>query len=121
MGPKLVHTIAPRPQRLLVLRSEDYFERPLRSVRRVWRLLGLRAPTDAERAAAERPAPRDEAQQVRDEHGEPPAAALASVRRFYRPFNARLAEQLDDAAFTWEDRQPPQVETTGSPPSLRAR
>ena len=26
-----------------------------------WRLLGLRAPTDAERAAAERPAPRDEA------------------------------------------------------------
>jgi len=111
-----------RPQRLLVLRSEDYFERPLRSVRRVWRLLGLRAPTDAERVAAERPTPRDEAQQVRDEHGEPPAAALAAVRRFYRPFNARLAEQLDDPAFTWEDRQPPQVETTvGSPPSLRAR
>ena len=31
-----------RPQRLLVLRTEDYFARPLRGVRQVWR---LRTPT----------------------------------------------------------------------------
>ena len=30
-----------RPQRLLVLRTEDYFARPLRGVRQVWRLLTL--------------------------------------------------------------------------------
>ena len=50
---------------------------------------------------AEAVAPSDELAQVRNEHGEPPAAAIASVRRFYAPFNAQLAEQLNDRAFLW--------------------
>ena len=90
-----------KPQRLLVLRSEDYFAKPLRAVKQVWRLLGLRQPSDAEKRAAEAVAPSDELAQVRNEHGEPPAAAIASVRRFYAPFNAQLAEQLNDRAFLW--------------------
>ena len=90
-----------KPQRLLVLRTEDYFGRPLRGVRRVWRLLGLRPPTETERFEAEGGATKDELQQVRAQHGEPPAAAFAQVREFYAPFNRALAAQLDDLAFVW--------------------
>ena len=91
-----------KPPRLLVLRTEDHFARPLRGVRRVWRLLGLRAPTDAERQEAEGVAPKDELAQVRQEHGEPPPAALARGREVYAPFNRALSEQLNEGAFLWK-------------------
>jgi hypothetical protein len=69
----------------------------------VWRLLGLRQPTDTERREAEGGAAKDELQQVREQHGEPPAAAFARVREFYAPFNTALAVQLDDRRFLWSD------------------
>jgi len=69
--------------RLVVRRSEEYFGRPLRLVRRVWRLLGLRAPSASERRAVEAMRPRDELQQVVAEHGEPPSETLRRVRAFY--------------------------------------
>ena len=71
------------------------------NVRQVWRLLGLRPPTDTERREAEGGAAKDELQQVRGQHGEPPAAAFARVREFYAPFNSALASQLGDRAFLW--------------------
>ena len=64
----------------------------------MWRLLGLRPPTDTERREAEGGATKDELQQMRAQHGEPPAAAFARVRAFYAPFNTALASQLDDRA-----------------------
>ena len=71
------------------------------NVRQVWRLLGLRPPTDTERREAEGGAAKDELQQVRVQHGDPPAAAFARVREFYAPFNSALASQLGDRAFLW--------------------
>ena len=74
---------------------------PHPDARQVWRLLGLRPPTESERREAEGGAAKDELEQVRAEHGEPPAAPFARVRAFYAPFNAALAAQLGDRAFLW--------------------
>ena len=70
----------------------------------MWRLLGLRPPTDTERREAEGGATKDELQQVREQHGEPPAAAFARVREFYAPFNRALATQLGTEAFEWRQK-----------------
>ena len=83
-------------QRLLVFRAERYFARPARVLHRVWRALGLRAPTDDERAAADAVRPRDELADVVAKHGEPPAEALARVRAFYAPGVRALSELLGD-------------------------
>ena len=83
-------------QRLLVFRAERYFARPARVLHRVWRALGLRAPTDDERAAADAVRPRDELADVVAKHGEPPAEALARARAFYAPGVRTLSELLGD-------------------------
>jgi hypothetical protein len=45
---------------------------------------------------------RDEARSVAAAHGLPTAQELASVRRFYAPFNQELARLLGDVSFLWK-------------------
>lgn len=66
-------------ERLLVMRSEDYFRAPARAVARMWRWLGLRVTPKAREAAA-RVEIKDERTKVVEERGMPPRAALAAVR-----------------------------------------
>lgn len=54
---------------------------------------------------AEREPIRDEASSISVAHGMPTAQALEDVRRFYAPFNARLAELLGDHQFLWNSER----------------
>jgi hypothetical protein len=88
------------PERLTVLRSEDYFGHVAQvkppPLAFLWRWLHLAEPTERDwRAAAAHAA----------EDG--PLEAMttdmrALVDTFYAPFNQRLAEQLEDDAFLWK-------------------
>ncbi len=89
------------PSRLLVMRTEDYIAAPGKALRRVAKVVGLRPFTHAElRAATSLPSVDELARQSR-EHGEPPPAEAAAVRRWYRPFNQALAAQLGSDDFLW--------------------
>eukprot|EP00966_Prymnesium_polylepis_P165789 3832226-Prymnesium_polylepis.1 len=87
---------------LHVVRTEDYFQNPLRALRRVVRHLNLpQLAPDAQRAAeGERNG--DEARAVAASHGMPSPSELEPVRRFYAPFNQDLARLLGDKAFLWQ-------------------
>lgn len=86
---------------LLVMRTEDQIAHPVRVVRRAAAHLGLRALTPAELEAVRAVRAEDELDRVRERHGMPSEMVLSRVRRFYRPFNRALAQQLDDDAFLW--------------------
>ena len=101
------------PHRLLILRSEDYAARPVPTLQRVVRLLGLRRFAKDEAAAAAAVESTDELTRVVGKQGLPPRAEAAAVRRWYAPYNSALAAMLRDDAFLWpehamvEDAPPP--------------
>lgn len=90
---------------LLIVRTEDYLERPLKTLRRAIRHLGLRPPTADEARRMGTLRSHDELRRVSHEHGMPPAHVLEQVRSFYHPFNRALASMLDNPAFLWPTRQ----------------
>ncbi|KAL1503007.1 hypothetical protein AB1Y20_011076 [Prymnesium parvum] len=84
---------------LLVMRTEDYLNNPLRALRRVTRHLELPQLTAEGMRAAERERSRDEALVLHD--GMPSPEEMRGVRKFYEPFNVELARLLGDRAFLW--------------------
>ena len=89
---------------LLVMRSEDQAQHPIKALRRTVAHLGLRDMTSSELKAARAVKGADELEKVQARHGLPDAKAESAVRRFYAPFNRALARQLDDPAFLWPAR-----------------
>lgn len=87
---------------LLVVTSEDYFDRTARTLRKIVRHLGLKAFKSSELRAAEKSKPQDEWATAMERRMEPSDVLLAPVRRFYRPWNRALTSMLgDDEAFLW--------------------
>ena len=94
------------PSHILIERTEDYVDHPMRVLRRAIAHLGLRAMKPAELQAARAARAVDTLEKVCKGHGLPPAPALAAVRAFYAPFNRALARQLGDTSFLWHDSAP---------------
>jgi N-acetylgalactosamine 4-sulfate 6-O-sulfotransferase len=90
---------------LLVMRTEAYLSRPIQTLKRALRHLGLRAPTEAEARRMQALESSDELRRVEREHGMPPATSLKLLRRFYLPFNRALASMLDDDGFLWQGQR----------------
>ena len=92
------------PERLLIVRTEDYIARPLRWLRRAVAHLGLRPMSEAEVRGAERTRKADEFGALLGRGRAPPSSELlAPMRRFYRPWNRVLAGMLKDDSFMWRD------------------
>ena len=102
-------------KRLLVVRTDEYFDRPIRAVRRAWQWLGLRPPSADENDGARALKADDELVRASAAHGAPQdyPALLRPVRAFYAPFNARLAGMLRDPGFTRGQWAPPRTRHSG--------
>jgi hypothetical protein len=95
------------PSRLLIMRAEDQFARPMHALRRACAHLGLRPLSVEELKAAKHVRGTDELERVQGAHGLPPPAIFARVRSFYEPFNRALVHQLGgDRAFLWPENEP---------------
>eukprot|EP00965_Chrysotila_dentata_P259949 6213737-Pleurochrysis_carterae.AAC.3 len=89
--------------KLIVIRTDDYFRMPFRHVRRVWRWLGLPHARPLEMQQAENVPVHDELKDVNRKHGEPPEDLLRPIRRFYAPFNRALARLQRDSGLVTGD------------------
>ncbi|KAK3241374.1 hypothetical protein CYMTET_48852 [Cymbomonas tetramitiformis] len=94
--------------RVLVMRSEDYYEelgsgsgRPSALIK-TWELLSVPPASEELWTGSEGSPVQNEHAKVLEEHGEMPAEIRARVDAFYQPFKADLASILNDSRFLWE-------------------
>lgn len=87
-------------QNFVVIRAEDYYERPRPALQRVFKLLNVSQPSeDVWNAMTEGPpTPKKEQDWMRDIPTEIPPDLRRELESFYAPFNTKLRDMLEETS-----------------------